>query len=100
MVLEVASKLTRHFWRVRPAIPTDQDAWEQLPDRFAFTPDEALEQRELLNAVRVAVETQLTPRQRRVFVAIVLNAVPLDVLVAELDSNRNALYKTLFDARR
>jgi RNA polymerase sigma-70 factor (ECF subfamily) len=35
-----------------------------------------------------------------VFVAIVLNAVPLDVLAAELGTNRNALYKALFDARR
>src|SRR5437667_429552 len=39
-------------------------------------------------------------RQRRVFVAIVLNGVPLDALVIELASNRNAIYKTLFDARR
>ena len=29
-----------------------------------------------------------------------LNAVPLDTLVIELGSNRNAIYKTLFDARR
>ena len=31
---------------------------------------------------------------------IVLNGVPLDALVVELGSNRNAIYKTLFDARR
>ena len=35
-----------------------------------------------------------------IFVAIVLNGVPLDALVAELGSNRNAIYKGLFDARR
>jgi RNA polymerase sigma-70 factor, ECF subfamily len=35
-----------------------------------------------------------------VFVAIVLNGVPLDALTVELASNRNAIYKTLFDARR
>ena len=29
-----------------------------------------------------------------------LDRVPLDALVAELASNRNAIYKTLFDARR
>ena len=32
--------------------------------------------------------------------AIVLNGVPLDALVAELGTTRNAIYKTLFDARR
>jgi len=35
-----------------------------------------------------------------VFVAVVLNGVPADALAAELRCNRNALYKTLFDARR
>jgi RNA polymerase sigma-70 factor (ECF subfamily) len=35
-----------------------------------------------------------------VFVAIVLNGVPLDALVLELGSSRNAIYKVLFDARR
>lgn len=99
VVLEVASKLTRHVWRTRPTV-SDEHAWEQLPDRFAFTPEESVEQRELLEAVRTAVDAALTPHQRRVFVAIVLNSVPLDVLAAELGSNRNALYKALFDARR
>ena len=42
----------------------------------------------------------LTARQRQVFVAIVLNGVPLDALVLELGSSRNAIYKVLFDARR
>ena len=42
----------------------------------------------------------MTPHQRRLFVAVVLNEVPLDALVAELGSNRNAIYKALFDARR
>ena len=49
---------------------------------------------------RRAVDDELTARQRRIFVAIVLNGVPLDALVIELASNRNAIYKTLFDARR
>ena len=34
------------------------------------------------------------------FVAIVVNGVPLDALAAQLGSNRNAIYKTMFDARR
>ena len=46
------------------------------------------------------MDTELTPRQREVFVAIVVNNVPLDALVIELGSNRNAIYKMMFDARR
>jgi RNA polymerase sigma-70 factor, ECF subfamily len=53
-----------------------------------------------VEAVHSPVDEVLTDRQRQVFVAIVLNAVPLDALVLELESNRNAIYKTLFDARR
>ena len=33
------------------------------------------------------------------FVAIALNDVPIDVVALRLDSNRGAIYKTLFDAR-
>ena len=55
---------------------------------------------DLSTALRRAVDTELTPRQRQVFVAVVLNEVPLDTLVINLGSNRNALYRVLFDARR
>jgi RNA polymerase sigma-70 factor, ECF subfamily len=99
VVLEVASKMTRHAWRTNPLAGVVSD-WEALPDRFGFTPQEATEQRELLSLIRAAVETTLTEHQRRVFVAIVLNGVPLDVLTGELGSSRNALYKVVFDARR
>ena len=63
-------------------------------------PDEHAQQRDLIAAVRRAVEQDLTERQRQVFVAIVVNGVPLDALAAQLGSNRNAIYKTMFDARR
>ena len=47
-----------------------------------------------------AIAVDLTPRQREVFVAAALNDVPIDVLALELGSNRNAIYKNVFDARR
>ena len=53
-----------------------------------------------MKAVRRAVEEALTEHQRRLFVAVVLNEVPLDALVARLGTNRNAVYKAVFDARR
>ena len=46
------------------------------------------------------MDCELTPRQREVFVAIVLNDVPLDTLVLHLGSSRNAIYQVLFAARR
>jgi RNA polymerase sigma-70 factor (ECF subfamily) len=78
----------------------DADDWDRLPDRFGLGPADASEWGALVVALRAAVDHELTEHQRRVFVAIVLNGVPLDALVVELGSNRNAIYKTLFDARR
>ena len=99
VILEVSAKLGRHFWR-HPTVPLDAEDWDRLPGRFGFDPAQEAEWRDLLVAVRRAVDDELTPRQRKVFVAIVLNDVPLDALALELASNRNAIYKMLFDARR
>jgi len=99
VILEVSAKIGRHFWR-HPAAPLAAEDWDRLPDRFGFDPAQQAEWRDLVAALRRAVDEGLTARQREVFVAIVLNAVPLDTLVIELDSSRNAIYKTLFDARR
>jgi len=99
VIFEVSAKIGRHFWR-HPDVPLDAEDWDRLPDRFGFDPAQEAEWRDLLAALRRAVDEELTARQRRIFVAIVLNGVPLDALVIELASNRNAIYKTLFDARR
>jgi RNA polymerase sigma-70 factor (ECF subfamily) len=99
VIFEVSAKIGRHFWR-HPGVRLDPGDWDRLPDRFGFDPAQEAEWRDLLAALRRAVDEELTARQRTVFVAIVLNGVPLDALVIELASNRNAIYKTLFDARR
>ena len=99
MIFEVPANCGRHFWR-RPAVALDAGDWDRLPGRFGFEPAAEAEWGELLAALRRAVDTELTPRQRQVFAAVVLNGVPLDVLVIELSSSRNAIYKMLFDARR
>src|SRR5258707_3336371 len=99
VIFEVSAKIGRHFWR-HPAVPLDAEDWDRLPDRFGFDPAHEFECRDLLVALRRAVDQELTPRQREVFVAIVLSDIPLDTLVIELAASRNAIYKMLFDARR
>ena len=99
VMFEVSAKVGRHFWR-HPDVPLDAEDWDRLPDRFGFEPEQQAEWRDLLGALHRAVAEQLTERQRRIFVAIVLNNVPLDALVIELACNRNAIYQTLFAARR
>ena len=100
VVLEVSGKLGRHYWRSHPADSLDAADWDRLPDRFGIDPGEYAERAAMVAAVRLAVEQALTPHQRRLFVAIIVNGVPLDAVVARLGTNRNAVYKVIFDARR
>jgi RNA polymerase sigma-70 factor (ECF subfamily) len=99
VIFEVSAKIGRHFWR-HPAVRMDAEDWDRLPARFGFDPAHLAEWGDLFGALRRAVDTELTLRQREIFVAIVLNDVPLDALVMDLGSSRNAIYKMLFDARR
>jgi RNA polymerase sigma-70 factor (ECF subfamily) len=95
-LLEAAVKLRRRAWQGRelPTAPAGMNLFADL----ALGPDIALEQRELLDTVQEGIEC-LTPHQRDVLVALVLNGVPIDVLAERLATTRGALYKTLHDAR-
>jgi RNA polymerase sigma-70 factor (ECF subfamily) len=95
---EAAVKLRKRAWQGRE-VPLDPEDWGVFSSASA-EPDEAAEQGELLGTLRAAIDEVLTPHQRRVLVALAVNGVPIDVLAERLNTNRNALYKTLHDARR
>ena len=95
VIFEVSAKIGRHFW-AHPAVPMDAEDWDRLPGRLGPDPARETERRELADAVRRSVDEQLTALQRKVFIAIVVNGVPMDALAAELGSTRNAIYKTMF----
>jgi RNA polymerase sigma-70 factor, ECF subfamily len=84
---------------------TSLDAWigargdePHAPSHATGRADRALSQERILSALSRAVGS-LTERQRAVITAE-LRGVPQDVLVERLGSNRNAVYKLAFDARR
>jgi RNA polymerase sigma factor (sigma-70 family) len=99
VIFNVATKVNRHFWR-RNEVPYDQEDWSRLAWTLDPGPEDEAQVRELVAAVASAVDEVLSDRQRFVFVATVLNGMPIDVLADELGSTRNALYKVLFDARK
>jgi RNA polymerase sigma-70 factor, ECF subfamily len=78
----------------------EKEDWERLPDRFGVDPGDHAARLKLMNAVSTAVDEVLTVHQRRVFIAIMVDGVPLEALAVKLGSNRNAIYKTVYDARR
>jgi RNA polymerase sigma-70 factor (ECF subfamily) len=99
VILEVSSKIGRHYWR-NPPVPLDAGQWERLPDRLGVDPEGHAEAAGILAEVRRVVEEELTNHQRRVFTAVVVDGIPLDALAAKLGLRRNAIYKVIFDARR
>jgi len=97
-LLEAAVKVRRRAWRDRE-VTLAPDGWSNLPHAGAGPEARAVDAA-LLDAVRDGIRETLTPRQREVLVALVLEGVPIDVLAERLGSSRNALYKVLHDARR
>lgn len=97
-VLEAGVKLRRREWRGRE-LPIEPENWPETRDGGP-TPPALAEQSELLGAIRVAIETELTSHQREVLLAIAFGDVPIDVLCERLGTTRGALYKTIHDARR
>lgn len=98
VICEVSTKVSDHAWHRHPP-NLSEEIWEQLADTSRAGPEEAFERRAQLFALRQAI-SELSDRQRLVFVSIALNEVPIEVLADELGANRNAIYKCLFDARQ
>jgi RNA polymerase sigma-70 factor (ECF subfamily) len=94
---EAAVKVRRRAWQGRE-IQLEPESWPLIADSQQ-TPHQDAEARELLTVLQRAIESDLSPRQREVLVAVVLNGIPIDVLSERLGSTRGALYKTLHDAR-
>ena len=97
-LLEAAVKLRKRAWQ-GIEVPLEPETWELFSSNGVGPAAEA-ERGELLEVVQGAIADVLTPHQRRVLVSLALNGVPIDVLAERLNTNRNALYKTLHDARQ
>ncbi len=96
-LLEAGVKVRRRAWRDRE-LPLEPESWSQF-EHSAPTPAAQVERKQLLQVIQEGIAS-LSPQQRQVLVALALNGVPIDVLAERLGSNRNALYKSLHDARR
>jgi RNA polymerase sigma-70 factor, ECF subfamily len=98
VLLEAGVKARRRAWHGRE-VTLDDEAWNTIADAGSSA-HELLEHAELMRAIRDAMSTSLTSRQREVFSALALNSVPIDVLAERLGTTRGALYTTLHGARR
>ena len=96
-ILHAGVEVRRVAWRDReielPDLPERGDAAMSSPEAHA-------ELRELGEAVREGLAEAVTPHQRRIMLAVLVDGVPIDVLAERLGTNRGALYKTLHDGRQ
>ena len=65
----------------------------------APNPEIHTERQDVLGLIEEAISEVLTERQRAALIAYALDGVPIEELARQLDTNRNALYKLLHDAR-
>lgn len=86
---EIASSGESHFFE-----------WMMQDKSDGIAPEQSAMQSEIRRILRDVIERDLTERQRRVLFMMVFNDVPMDEVVRHLDTNRNAVYKMLHDARR
>ncbi|MBN1966163.1 MAG: RNA polymerase sigma factor [Anaerolineae bacterium] len=85
------------------ALTGDGEVMPDLSDSFGTErpvgPERSAEQQDVIGKIEQAIQEALTERQRAALVAVGLQGVPLEVVAERMDTNRNALYKLLHDAR-
>jgi RNA polymerase sigma-70 factor (ECF subfamily) len=62
-------------------------------------PEQKATQQLLISTLRRLIHQELTERQRKALLAIVVQGMPIQEVAHRMDTNRNALYKLLHDAR-
>ncbi|MEO6885851.1 MAG: sigma-70 family RNA polymerase sigma factor, partial [Jatrophihabitantaceae bacterium] len=94
-ILHAAVEVRRNMWRHHEL------TLDQLPEPSSpgTSPEQYAEAADFSAAVNTAIDIVLTAHQRRVVLALLADNIPIDVLADRLGSTRNALYKTLHDAR-
>lgn len=95
-ILQAGVAVRRQAWRHREVTLS-----ETLPLVDAdHGPASRAEGADLARAVHTSLATALTPRQRQIMIALLIDDVPIDVLAQRLGTTRNALYKNVHDARK
>jgi RNA polymerase sigma-70 factor (ECF subfamily) len=64
------------------------------------SPEEETNQNAILALVQELIEEELTERQRKAIVAVMIAGMPIAEVARRMDTNRNALYKLIHDARQ
>ncbi|GAB4155414.1 MAG: RNA polymerase sigma factor [Candidatus Promineifilaceae bacterium] len=98
------TELRRQRWRdlSLEAITTRDDQSAFTPDFLADpapNPEMSANQQMMMQTMYRLIREELTERQQEAMTSLLIQGKPMELVAEEMDSNRNALYKLIFDAR-
>lgn len=96
------SELRRKRWQsVSLEISENEDdpAAEKWLADPAASPERVVEGQDLMKRVKRILAEELTDKQRQAMTAMALTGMPMEELARRMNTNRNALYKLIHDAR-
>lgn len=64
------------------------------------SPEQVVMKKSILEMITSLMKTCLSKKQQLALSAVIINNTPLEIIAEQLDSNRNAVYKLLHDARK
>jgi RNA polymerase sigma-70 factor (ECF subfamily) len=100
------SELRRQRWKdisLQDLMPVDDGASDFTPMVLSDpgpTPEQRTAQQAMVDIVMRLIKEELTNRQREVIMAVMVGGMPLEEVARRMDTNRNALYKLIHDARK
>lgn len=98
------TELRRQRWRdlSLEAMTTRDDQSVFTPDFLADpapNPEISANQQMMMQTMYRLIREELTERQQEAMTSLLIQGKPMELVAEEMDSNRNALYKLIFDAR-
>jgi RNA polymerase sigma-70 factor (ECF subfamily) len=100
------SELRRQRWKdisLQDLMPADEDYGDFTPAILSDpgpTPEQKTTQQAMIDTVMRLITDELTDRQREVIMAVMVGGMPLEEVARRMNTNRNALYKLIHDARK
>lgn len=83
--------------------PEDEEGSEVYSETFASadpSPEQTTAQKMAIEKIETMIDELLTDRQQTAIKALLIHDLPTDQVAEILDTNRNNLYKLLYDARK
>ena len=97
------TELRRKRWRDSSLDEMMDDEDRPAPRRLMadsnMDPEATIEQADITEHVQRIIQEELTEKQRKALVMLLIQGVPMEETAKQLKSNRNALYKLIHDAR-